>query len=149
EKTYHGSSMLYVNRVYGQLTEHIEKHRTGEGDITKDNVESQPEDVRACWKLREEMNGGYVNEKNEKGEPVRVYRSPLSPAQVGTRVNEILEKNEEAREKGETKVTVHLTPAIPFGNLWSSCYFAMTGFHALHVLGGLVIFAIILVIGLR
>ena len=24
--------------------------------------------------------------------------------------------------------------------MWASCYFAMTGFHALHVLGGLVVF---------
>jgi cytochrome c oxidase subunit 3 len=35
--------------------------------------------------------------------------------------------------------------SIPWGNLWASCYFAMTGFHALHVLGGLVIFAFPLV----
>jgi cytochrome c oxidase subunit 3 len=33
---------------------------------------------------------------------------------------------------------------IPNGNLWASCYFAMTGFHALHVFGGLVVFVIIL-----
>jgi len=39
---------------------------------------------------------------------------------------------------------LHLSPVIPFGNLWASCYFAMTGFHALHVFGGLVIFVIIL-----
>jgi cytochrome c oxidase subunit 3 len=38
---------------------------------------------------------------------------------------------------------------IPFGNLWASCYFAMTGFHALHVLGGLVVFVVILGIALR
>jgi len=38
---------------------------------------------------------------------------------------------------------------IPHGNLWASCYFAMTGFHALHVFGGLVVFAIILIIALR
>jgi cytochrome c oxidase subunit 3 len=38
---------------------------------------------------------------------------------------------------------------IPFGNLWASCYFAMTGFHALHVLGGLVVFVVILWIALR
>ncbi len=43
---------------------------------------------------------------------------------------------------------MHIAPTIPFGNLWASCYFAMTGFHALHVLGGLVIFAIILLMGL-
>jgi cytochrome c oxidase subunit 3 len=38
---------------------------------------------------------------------------------------------------------------IPFGNLWASCYFAMTGFHALHVLGGLVVFVVILWIAMR
>jgi len=35
---------------------------------------------------------------------------------------------------------------IPYGNAWASCYFVMTGFHALHVLGGLVVFVIILLI---
>jgi len=34
---------------------------------------------------------------------------------------------------------------IPYGNMWASIYFALTGFHALHVLGGLVVFVIILV----
>jgi cytochrome c oxidase subunit 3 len=38
----------------------------------------------------------------------------------------------------------HLSYSIPFGNLWASCYFAMTGFHAIHVFGGLVVFAIYL-----
>jgi cytochrome c oxidase subunit 3 len=37
---------------------------------------------------------------------------------------------------------------IPYGNLWASCYFAMTGFHALHVFGGLVVFVIILLMAL-
>ena len=70
----------------------------------------------------------------------RHLSASVCPGEVGDRVNEILEKHE-----GE----LHLTPAIPFGNLWASCYFAMTGFHALHVFGGLVIFAIILIMGLR
>jgi cytochrome c oxidase subunit III len=43
----------------------------------------------------------------------------------------------------------HLSYSIPFGNMWASCYFAMTGFHALHVLGGLVIFAVMLVMAWR
>jgi cytochrome c oxidase subunit 3 len=71
------------------------------------------------------------------------YNPGLRPVQVGERVMEILETGE---EKGET---VHLTPVIPHGNMWASCYFAMTGFHAMHVLGGLVIFAIILIMALR
>jgi cytochrome c oxidase subunit 3 len=40
---------------------------------------------------------------------------------------------------------LHLSYSIPYGNMWASCYFAMTGFHALHVFGGLVIFVIILI----
>ncbi len=54
-------------------------------------------------------------------------------------------------EKGilEVQPDLHLTYSIPFGNMWSSCYFAMTGFHAIHVLGGLVIFAVVLVMAYR
>jgi cytochrome c oxidase subunit 3 len=54
-------------------------------------------------------------------------------------VKEILEKHHD--------VDLPLTPVINNGNLWASCYFAMTGFHALHVFGGLVVFAIILLMG--
>ncbi len=86
-----------------------------------------------CEQLLLSMDGG--------ANPVRQgYRRPLPPEQVGARVNELLHKYE-----GQ----IHLTPSIPFGNLWASCYFAMTGFHALHVFGGLVVFAIILVVGAR
>ncbi len=33
---------------------------------------------------------------------------------------------------------------IPSGNMWSSTYFLMTGFHAIHVAVGLLAFALIL-----
>jgi cytochrome c oxidase subunit 3 len=51
---------------------------------------------------------------------------------------------EQAEKEG-----AHVPHVIPYGNLWASCYFAMTGFHALHVLGGLVVFVIILLMALR
>jgi cytochrome c oxidase subunit 3 len=41
---------------------------------------------------------------------------------------------------------LHIKHVIPFGNLWASCYFALTGLHALHVFGGLVVFVIILIL---
>src|SRR5262249_32299006 len=58
----------------------------------------------------------------------------LRPAEVEKRVHELLESNHD----------LHLHTVIPFGNMWASCYFCMTGFHAIHVFGGLVIFVIIL-----
>jgi cytochrome c oxidase subunit 3 len=44
---------------------------------------------------------------------------------------------------------LHVSHAISFGNMWASCYFTMTGLHAIHVLGGLVIFVIILIMAAR
>jgi cytochrome c oxidase subunit 3 len=55
-------------------------------------------------------------------------------------------ENNQLKGKGILQVQpdLHLAYSIPYGNMWASCYFAMTGFHAIHVLGGLVVFAIIL-----
>jgi cytochrome c oxidase subunit 3 len=179
ERTHHNSAMNYVARVRGQLEEHtkeLQKEMAAE-DWNPDKFDSKPKDQQACYDLLKKMEGGFVQPvtfdksknayvtpdgapvkrvykdqdavlvdrpvdkiaRNEKGQPISVYQSPLSPPEVGTEVNHILHEHE----------NVHLSPAIPFGNLWASCYFAMTGFHALHVLGGLVIFAIILMMGLR
>lgn len=84
--------------------------------------------------------------ENIKGVPA------MTPIAVGRSVNQLLEKHggehgtsdSHSQESHGPPVTLHLAPYIPFGNLWASCYFAMTGFHAIHVLGGLVIFAIVL-----
>jgi cytochrome c oxidase subunit 3 len=70
---------------------------------------------------------------------LRGGQASLTAPELGQRVHELLEKHPD----------LHLTPVIPFGNLWASCYFAMTGFHALHVLGGLVIFVLILGMAIR
>jgi cytochrome c oxidase subunit 3 len=59
-------------------------------------------------------------------------------------------KEDVAETKGllEQYPDLHLSYVIPFGNMWSSCYFTMTGFHALHVFGGIVIFVILLLMAL-
>jgi cytochrome c oxidase subunit 3 len=51
--------------------------------------------------------------------------------------------------EGPAYENLHVSHAISFGNMWASCYFAMTGFHALHVLGGLVVFVVMLIIAMR
>jgi cytochrome c oxidase subunit 3 len=85
-----------------------------------------PAVVQSCRELLEQMDA-------------KPNHSGVSPKALSERVEKLL----------ETHPNLHLTTVIPFGNLWASCYFAMTGFHALHVLGGLVVFTIILVIALR
>jgi cytochrome c oxidase subunit 3 len=81
--------------------------------------------------------------RDDKGQVTNKAYLPVADGkEIGKEINELNEWAE------KNNVDLHLYPNIPFGNLWSSCYFALTGFHALHVLGGLVIFSIILLMAL-
>jgi cytochrome c oxidase subunit 3 len=108
-----------LNELRNQLN-HIVEH-PGSG---------KPEAVAACQKLLNDLEVRYVATG-----PNTVSKPTLSIDEIKRRINEIHHQDPD----------LHLTPVIPSGNLWASCYFAMTGFHALHVLGGLVVFVIILI----
>jgi cytochrome c oxidase subunit III len=89
--------------------------------------------VVKCKDLLDRMDG------KPPATAAEAYYPGLSPVALGNEVDKLLHEAEEEHHENPP-----LSPAIDFGNLWASCYFAMTGFHALHVFGGLVIFAIIL-----
>ncbi len=138
ERALYPTSIDYYERVRGDLKAIVDTGDKGD------------KHVLACAALLERMNAKEKVKtdeagkplKDDKGEDIKEYSSPIGPAELGLEVNEILEA---AEKDGKS---LHIAPTIPFGNLWASCYFAMTGFHALHVLGGLVIFGIILIMGL-
>jgi heme/copper-type cytochrome/quinol oxidase subunit 3 len=50
----------------------------------------------------------------------------------------------EAHGLNDTFPWLRLPIVIPGGNMWASTYFLLTGFHAIHVLVGLIVFAILL-----
>jgi cytochrome c oxidase subunit 3 len=136
QREFHQVGMQYVNRVKEQMTA-IVLRGTGKdalSNLTPEDLKGKPDEIKDCYNLVQEINNGI----KEEGSSLTQF---LTPAEVGDRVNKLLEKHEDK--------DLHIAPAIPFGNLWASCYFAMTGFHALHVFGGLVVFVIILWIGLR
>ncbi|MGE3805391.1 MAG: heme-copper oxidase subunit III [Gemmataceae bacterium] len=90
--------------------------------------------------VKKEKTGGAAQAEADKllaelEEASKKSLRAMSPEELGERVHKLHELNPE----------IHVSPVIPWGNMWASCYFAMTGFHALHVLGGLVVFAIILI----
>jgi cytochrome c oxidase subunit 3 len=123
-----------------------ERIRTQLMDLEKNpaayNLSASSWATKEFAKLREEMDEQPPDENHKD------FRPGLSPLQLGERVNEILEKaeNPKPEDNRPAEFVHHISPYIEFGNMWSSCYFAMTGFHALHVLGGLVIFVILLLI---
>jgi cytochrome c oxidase subunit 3 len=81
----------------------------------------------------------------------------LTPRQLNQRISKKEDLKPVDQVKGEPVTEglldkypdLHLSFAIPWGNMWASCYFTLTGLHAIHVLGGLVIFVIILLMALR
>lgn len=113
--------------------EYVQHIRPELEKITKDG--GMPEHIKArCAALLDEMDPKTTGTEVKPG---------LGSAKVVERVNDIHKVYADSQKGGHGEL--HLTQVIPFGNLWASTYFAMTGFHALHVLVGLVIFAIILI----
>lgn len=53
----------------------------------------------------------------------------------------VLQSNE---QWGRVFASVHPPHPILYGNIFASCYFIMTGFHAIHVIVGMILFAIAL-----
>ena len=124
-KTDGPQSYKYLRHVQGQL-KHIAEHG-GVNDEAK----------KMCQALLAEIEAGklspkQVNERIVGTEHVKKCDMP----KTSQNVKGILEVDHEA----------HLSFSIPYGNLWASCYFAMTGFHAVHVFGGLVIFGTYLIL---
>jgi cytochrome c oxidase subunit 3 len=111
------------DRVEGRRgAEYIARIRGELTHITEHSAHAESAAVDECRQLLKKLA---IKESGE---------AQINGPELGAEVEQLLKKHPD----------LHLTPVIPFGNLWASCYFAMTGFHALHVLGGLVIFVIIL-----
>jgi cytochrome c oxidase subunit 3 len=129
------TALEYANRIREQLQKIID-------DPAASGLSDDDPVLEECKKLLADMTFADSDIKVADGQVVG-YKRTIEPSEVGVRVNAILEM---AHKEGKD---VHLTPTIHLGNMWASCYFAMTGFHALHVFGGLVVFAIILWWGVK
>jgi cytochrome c oxidase subunit 3 len=108
----------YLKKVREQLT-HISEHGSGA-------VASESRELLALLEVKE-------------------GRAQINPKQLAEGIDKLYHNNKEFFEEHPD---MHLSVVIPFGNTWASCYFAMTGFHALHVFGGLVVFAVILIMAM-
>jgi len=118
---------VYDNVEGKRGTEYMIRIREDLKLLESNHYSTDPEVAELCSKLAKDLE-------------LKDGHAFIVPAAVRDQVDKILKT---AEEKGQE---IHLTPVIPFGNMWASCYFAMTGFHALHVFGGLVAFVIILLI---
>jgi cytochrome c oxidase subunit 3 len=120
----------YVKHVREQLEAVVQ-------NPDKFNLANKDQAVAACNNLLNGINVMSVEAvfKQVQGTTNRKEWKPDSRGTSGTLLGEYKD------------LPIH--DVIPYGNLWASCYFAMTGFHALHVLGGLVVFVVILGMAFR
>ncbi|MSQ95408.1 MAG: heme-copper oxidase subunit III [Gemmataceae bacterium] len=124
----------FIRHVKGQL-EHIVKDG-GVSEKAKTMCQDLLDDIIAGKLTPKEVNERILGTKAMKAKSANYCDLPdKSKAKDFTPVPGILEEDPHA----------HLSYSIPYGNLWASSYFAMTGFHAIHVLGGLVVFSIYLI----
>ena len=126
-KTDREQAYKFQRHVQGQL-KHIAEHG-GVNDEAAKMCKALLADIDAGKLSPKEINERIVGTKNVKKCDLPIKESGAAD------VKGILEVDHDA----------HLSYSIPYGNLWASCYFAMTGFHAIHVFGGLVIFTIYLI----
>ncbi len=124
-------------------------------DESLDGVVAKHDDLKflaACFYLKEKISQTSpkrINEivvgANNTAEHTGLLKECDRPDEASP--DPLKDKKDLLAGKGllEVQPNLHLTFSIPYGNMWASCYFAMTGFHAIHVIGGLVIFAIILI----
>ena len=82
---------------------------------------------RAAAELRDEILAGTVTYE-----------------QAGERLHELHERTDLGGDAGPL-AGVHLQRPMLYGNLFASLYFTITGFHAIHVIVGILLFAVVLV----
>jgi cytochrome c oxidase subunit 3 len=143
----HGGTK-YVNMIKGEL-EDLVKHGE-EHHVDAQTVERAQKLLASLPQLSpREINAAVVGTHYFEHKPnPEQYVDRLSEAEQH-HVMQVLNIDEKALEDGLVPEGSHLflSHSIPYGNMWASCYFALTGFHALHVIGGLVVFVIILIMG--
>ena len=96
-------------------------------------------------KLSEEK-GAAIGVKIAKENELSILKEDLKP--ITGRVN-LLKEYKESKSDLNHHYHTQFPMLLPNGNTWANTYFLLTGFHALHVLIGLVAFALMMFITLN
>lgn len=91
-----------------------------------------------------------LKERVRKGE-VQLYDSAAAPGSHHALNPELAQLLEGLRSDPEISpyLKVHDPHVMVYGNTFASCYFLMTGFHAIHVIVGMILWVIVLLKGSR
>ena len=106
--------------------------------IARDKLEQEQRELSAEQTSLQETNNQRLGEITRRLESNKLRLKRINSRLEGNQLLAELEGgiNEDAR------LDLRLPIVLPSGNMWASTYFLLTGFHALHVLVGLIVFVI-------
>lgn len=120
-----------VDEVFLELQERV-KSLTAE--LKKDQDGSKKSDIESRLATAIEKSKAAAAKSTEVGDLIAPLESRIATYEQFGEIHDGLNEHFHLR----------LPMVIPSGNTWANTYFLMTGFHALHVLGGLVAFIVLL-----
>lgn len=93
---------------------------------------------------RLELINGWINELSVEDVDLEAFAERVMPSAHGAHGGD--HDGEEGHAEGinDTYPWAKLPIVIPGGNMWANTYFLLTGFHAIHVAVGLLVFALML-----
>jgi cytochrome c oxidase subunit 3 len=127
----------------------FDQYQGKQGEAYRTHVAAELEEfIKAPKGIAKEKEAEVVGEAKKVLAEIRTQQAKLglNPVEIEKEVEIISTKVQHLVHQNPD---LHLTYVIPYGNIWASCYFAMTGFHAIHVIGGLVVFVIMLLLAAR
>jgi cytochrome c oxidase subunit III len=146
-KAYEYKSKFDHNILPGMVK--FDQYQGKEGEAYRTHVAAELEAfIKDPKGVAEDKKAKVVDKAREILAEVRKQQANLgqNPVAIEKDVEKI---STEVQHLVHSNPDLHLTYVIPYGNIWASCYFAMTGFHAIHVIGGLVVFVIMLLMAAR
>ncbi len=160
-RIYEKADIYYVSAVGERLrniNEDIAAERTRDAQLVKDGRMKQEEaDARDTVRTaRQNFTTSFLDGAVRTAEVTAATGPDLltreaAMEKLATQVHELTADEPETEEaKAAAAATggdlhwLRLPFVVPGGNMWASTYFLLTGFHALHVLIGLIVFALML-----
>ena len=137
----HGDQMPVQRKLLEQEKQELEKRRDGL-DAKLSPLRMQQKELKS----RGQENAATEEQLSELNKKIATLGGEA--IEVEGRLNAITILAGADHGLNEKYHWLHLPMVIPGGNMWASTYFLLTGFHALHVLVGLIVFALYLFIRL-
>ena len=132
-----------LQRDIDVLTAKLEEAKVSSDDEDTESEQANP-DAEKLAELKEQKTN-LVSQVSDKETELLFAREELRPLS-GRR--QLLDDMQDEHHGLNHKYETHLPFVIPNGNTWANTYFLLTGFHALHVLIGLIVFAVMMFIRL-